>query len=153
MGRITRTNFGLVRQVTVTNAQFLTLPTLAVEILAQPVGRRYRVLGADLSLDANAAVYTNLDSAGPVIWLTVGTNTDATVYLDFTGGGSFQAFLGPSAFTSNADGFAHLAAPSGFADASAVFLKADNDNSGDFTGGDPANTLTVTLFYVEVPVS
>jgi hypothetical protein len=102
MGKITRTNFGLVHQVVVTNAQFLTLPTLAVEMLPQPVGRRYRVLGADLSLNADAAAYTNLSVTGPLIWLTIGNNLDATVYLDFLGG-SVQVFLGPSALTSQAE--------------------------------------------------
>jgi hypothetical protein len=74
------------------------------------------------------------------------------VYLDFLGG-SVQVFLGPSAFTSTAGGFAHLQAPFNFVDESPVLLKADNGVSGDFTGGDPANALTVTLFYVEIPMS
>lgn len=166
--------------VTLTNAQIKALPTTPVEIVPAPgVGRMVIPIVAVLSCDARAASYTNFHTttevnAAPFLssiylaWDAANNFNDATGpaivgYSDSSGGllksqkvnvvilngvSGGLLFVHPDA---QADVGGALDASTGYDNAS-LSVVGQNTALGDFTGGDPANTLTATVLYAVAAV-
>jgi len=157
--------------VTLTDGQIKALPSTPVEIVAAPgVGQFLVPLGAWLIIDATAGAYTNFNAPS-------GTNPYASsVYLAWDALNFFNDALGPAQATgllSHAERrVTYLSPVSGnmqevggdLADSSGLVygdpaiaalgydnaslsVVGQNNALGDFTGGNPANTLKVSLFY------
>jgi hypothetical protein len=133
------------KTVTLTNAQIKALPSTDVEIVPAPgTGKVIQYVSVRASIDASAGDYTNV-------------HADANFFLQYVGG---------TAFTLAAEDFwYHPGGPalSGYfqSDESvgpglynlsdyenrAIATNANNSGQGDFTGGNAANSLTITVWY------
>lgn len=155
----------LSKTVTLTDAQIKALPTTAVQIVAAPgVGKMIIVLAAHLTCSFVTGAYTNIDADGSVILIDAETN------YEFTGGFSNNVAESFS-FVTDIFGqtFSRLVemppklvtvalnfpSPPSYElleniENQAMRIRAFN--SGNFTGGDPANTLKVTVLYTVVDV-
>lgn len=121
-----------------TDAQIKALPTTTIELVPAQEGKLFHVLGAFCLLDNQNGGYSNWDSL------------------------PFRIFTGTDNQVLNA-----VADPIEDTDGPVWYIKFDNEigiynnvpivqgpislkltnPSGDLTGGDPANTLAVTVFY------
>ncbi len=151
-----------VATVTLTNAQIKALPTTPVTVVAAPgAGFELVPIHATLHMDW-AADYTNIDAAAQVLVRydagqapLSGLDEAASYTTGVTGllaeGASTSAFLTPLSYKSSTNKSVALA---GQDDAQtenlALTLVADNNGMSDFTGGDAANSLKVTLLYYTV---
>lgn len=141
---------GLIEQVTVTltNAQIKALPTTAVEILAAPAAGTTVVAIAARYYFNWTADYTNIDGLASI---RIADTSDSQIYFDL---------LVESALTQVSDLLAQgestvvSLTPTEVTmmlktevDGQGIILRADNNVSGDFTGGNAANTLKLTVFY------
>ena len=148
---------------TLTNAQIKLLPTTPVELIAAPDSSdvRIKVLGATIVVDAAAGSYTNINATYADVhlqwssgeWPATPIFNDVTATPDVTGvnfllaGGLVEAdLLIPYvvAFPSYANVTA--IATTGSAGL-ALQIGMDNNGSGVLTGGNAANTMTVTVYY------
>jgi hypothetical protein len=159
--------------LTLTDAQIKALPTTPVQIVAAPGAGRFLVpLGAWLIADTRAGAYTNFNAGsgatpfassvfaawdavainvalGPAIVDQFLTGTARSIaYLSVASGnlqlvGGSLAANGGLVYSSASD------ASTGY-DNAALLLVGENDAKGNFTGGNAANTLKATLFYVVV---
>ncbi len=157
-------------QITVlTNAQIKALPTTPITLVAAPaVGLRVKMLGASLRSSFAAGQYTNINATYAACalsygsdftqWATVGIVDDVT----YTDANRFTALFGNTT-QGLVDLAPYLDAPSdgaandlwvlpnvrttASAAAIALVIAMDNNGSGALTGGNAANTLTVTVYY------
>jgi hypothetical protein len=150
--------------VTITHANILTLPTTPVAVVSAPVaGSMLIPLGAILVADCSAGDYTNIDAAAFLKVADAALAVEVLTILDEATNGGVSALLAPGGAPSFASlipwpGTPYGAAPTGETevfdptaiDGVALAIQADNGASGDFTGGDALNTLTVTVVYVNV---
>lgn len=155
---------------TLTNAQILALPTTPIELLAAPgAGLWYRVVAVSYSADCAAGAYTNIDAAYADIRLGFTGGQDyvagfvaddaasTPVDVDLTGllgtanhrVAVSQAYLS-ALLAGAADGYVRNWLATGIANLENLPLEiaANNSASGNFTGGNAANTLRVTTYYV-----
>jgi hypothetical protein len=148
--------------VTLTDAQIKALPTTPVEIVAAPgAGKLIWPLSAVIVCDTSANGYTNTDN---VVALFIEWWDGS--HLSNQWGVSHPNVLNlltafdkvvlhvppadtPSAFGVELDGI--YLSTSQLADFP-LRLRLPNDPAGNFTGGDPANTLRCTVFYCVVDV-
>lgn len=151
-------------RVVIPHENILTLPSSPVEIVAAPKsGSAIFPLGAFLVCDTTAATYTvDLDallgldydgsfSAYSLINIIQNGLGDGVSSL-LASGGLATAIMGIQAvFDGNATGSTYTGAaspaqsPSGY-DGLPLLLAASN-NGDDFSDGDPANSLAITVFY------
>jgi hypothetical protein len=143
------------------NAEILALPTTGIEIIPDPgPGRIFFGLGAFLHLNwfadygnINVACLLSLGSrTGSVLSIAALTESLGQVSGLLTEGESASAFLGQRAL-----GAAEVFGNSGSLDSDienvGFYLKANNEGDSDFSGGDPRNTLTVTVLYVPMELN
>lgn len=153
----------LVDTTTLTNAQILALPTTPITLISAPsAGTRIKPIGATFRSDF-AAGYTNIDAtyaACAIYWLgdfsqwaQTGIVDDAAATLTrFTdifgalGEETIDTIPYHDSFTNgwvipNAVGVS-------LSDGIALAVAMDNNGSGNLTGGNAANTLTITVYYV-----
>lgn len=159
----TSSAFAVLQKVTatLTDAQIKALPTTPVTILDSPGADKaiapffiaYHMKGVDYAdIDPTATIVAR---AGTEVFLPVRNDTQSGVTALLAGGGGDDGSLtyGTLKFgvrsSFNAAGFAQL---SGLYESDVVdkpfTVRATNGAVGDFTGGDPANTLRVTVYYV-----
>lgn len=161
------TNIVRATVVTLTNAQIKALPTTAITLVAAPgVGYRIRLLAVSLKTNFTAGGYSNrnatyidLHSANYEIYGPVDDSattpplTGMTTILSTAGEVVYDIHVPNVAGTPSA-GAAGYVLNSIFpakvdVDNVALTLAADNNGSGDFTGGNAANTLKVTIYWAK----
>lgn len=166
--------------VSLTNDQILALPSVYPEIIAPTSFPSYSGLPSEIFVPVTAyavlkraAIFLNAGASGPcrfvlmygASWdyslssvtynpsLAVGTTAevvDMGSTLGGTGGGFPDASLlwfGDPPVSISSEPLVGELADNG------LYLAMDNGTSGDLTGGDPANSLSVTVGYVAVPLS
>ena len=148
----------LSRTVTLTDAQIKALPGTDIEIVpAVSAGQIIAVVGGLIYCDTTAAIYTNIDATARVeIQYTSGGAGPALTQIDnfnlgvtdmLAAGGIVTYSLGPKANVIGGETF-------GFAgqdvEGDGLELAASNGAAGNFTGGNAANFMKVTVFYVVV---
>lgn len=144
--------------VTLIDAQIRALPTTAVDLVSAVPGALLTVIQAVGVLDNTAGVYGNVDSPSGINLLYGAGGDRASANGDWswllTDGSQVGAFIFPASYFSNP-------APGVFIGQSdyvsalvgqPLSMQAQNGILGDFTLGDPANTLTVTVLYSVVPI-
>lgn len=153
---------------TFTNAEIKALPTTPLAVLSAPgEGYIWSIVQCDMVLDASAGAYTNID-AGPTYLEFSHSRSDnlvndgsagLTQLTDFFGyaGVNFGQLKGQ--YATEAD--STLVAFSGYGKMNKVTKDVDADdnaavslqvtgNTGDFTGGNAANTLKVRILAMRI---
>jgi hypothetical protein len=131
------------KTVTLTDDQIKALPTTPVEILAAPgTNRVFSFISATMLLNSSA-VYTNVASAAVQFRLSAGGQNFAS-YL--VADNSLDTDTGIFQFNFQASAFGEVLSNS------AVNLELVNPILGDLTGGNAANTLTVSVIYKILPL-
>lgn len=132
--------------VTLTDAQIKALPTTPIQIVAAPGANKYiKYAGAVLVLDVTSGVYTNLNTSAMNL-LRTGQNP---LTVDFSG-----AYLEDDSnvwvyqdTSVNNDGI-----PVVLSELENLAIEISSQNTGNLTGGNAANTLKVTVYYVVVDI-
>jgi hypothetical protein len=140
------------RKTTLTDAQIKALPTTPVELVpAQGVGKMIKFMGGILRIDTTAGLYTNDNAYNTFvgIFLLTANVNNAIYFPDLNAGDDRLCNLAPLV---NPDG----ANPTAFLVENVYAINAvenmpltikSTNTGGNFTGGDPANTLEVTVYY------
>lgn len=148
--------------VTLTNAQVLALPTTAIQLVAAPGAGKILVPLLAWFYVNWTADYTNIDASaalgieyGTTLASALATFQEATDFGNqvsnlLADGASHAAVMGPGDFASSTGGA--VSGRGQFADDpgvvnAALNVYANNAPSGNFTGGDAANTIQVTVYY------
>jgi hypothetical protein len=135
--------------VTLTDAQIKALPTTYIEVVAAPGIRKMLVLqSALIQFYISGGNYTNVDIGSYLIIGYGDWAVDASSIVLFSGSEN-NLF---SVLTTAQDGdltAGYLTAGNNTLQEN-IALKVISSNSGNFTGGNPANTLKVTVYYVVV---
>lgn len=133
-----------VAEVTLTDAQIKALPTTPIQIVATPgAGKYIKYLGSALVLDVTAGIYTNLNTSSMNI-RRVGQNP---LTVDFSGSylednSNIWVYQDTSV---NDDGV-----PVPIAELENLAIEISSQNTGNLTGGNAANTLKITVYYIVV---
>jgi hypothetical protein len=150
--------------VVLTDANVKALPTTPITLLAaQGANTWARLVGLTLDADFAAGAYTNVDTDG-FMWAYYDGASDeiASEYVPnsvslslnkltaLTSAGSWVAHLRPYGEAYETDTWGTVGTIHTRANVVNVAIKltVDNDGSGAFTGGNAANTLTVTPYFV-----
>lgn len=152
--------------VTLTNAQIKALPTTPIVLAAAPpAGFLIQPLLATLFAKTASGAYTNIDAAGSLnvaadifalgyvpndVAITTGSATRLTDLLGGTGNKTVN--LTPYVDTESMDGWGNVGVVGSTPAPTALTIAIDNGGSGVLTGGNAANTLTVIVLYVVIPI-
>lgn len=159
MGQITRTNFGLTSTRILDNDEIINLPQTQIQIVP---ARANAIIWPVLTLCVFdwAVDYGAIDATARLLLGRAGigntggiTEQDSDVSGLLAAGHDTFCWFQPACFPVDlSNSFGYSAAVSDFK-GQALSLSIDNGGGAvQLTGGDPANSLTVTVFYVEVPV-
>jgi hypothetical protein len=143
--------------VTLTDAQIKALPTFATwpVIVAAPGANKLLVFQQAVFRMQAVAPYTNLTSVpDPNVYFTLDPDDYGVRLSDDSGGLTWATLFaaGDGADTIIVVGRALAASagpdvPTQYAANQAMFMQTVNGSSGNFTGGDPANTLDIYVMY------
>lgn len=138
--------------VTLTDAQIKTLPTISQELVPAPGAGLANLLLPHwmlpvLRLDTTAGVYANASATAAVQFGGEVGNIKFGGFDDLLTYGA-DAVMYPS--VSDIIGGGGNVQGREFAENSAVFIAADNDGMGNFTGGHVDNTLRISVVYMIV---
>jgi hypothetical protein len=146
--------------VTLTNAQILTLPTTAVEIVPAPGDNKIIVpVACTVVLDTTGGVYTAAAGSSMVLVSDNGNYLSGVILTQSDLQNAHKYFyMLPVPFLQLASGdFANVIKSlsgnqlSNFIN-SALLIKDDYDGVADYTGGNASNTLKVTVYYIVLDV-
>jgi len=155
--------------VTLTDAQIKALPTTSVTLVAAPgVGQIILPLRGLLTTSF-VAPYTNINAAGAFLSIALGVFPATNVPFSFIPNDAAIVAGSPTGFSdlftsttpkrqdlvpwANTEGVDQWGPITGAnarttVDNQPLVIGVDNQGDGDLTGGDPANTLTVTGYYL-----
>lgn len=154
-------DLGLLQSATVelTDAQIKALPTTGIQIVAAPGENKLLLPVAAYIRGVTAAggAYTNIGDIGwNLIWED-GVFATSPLQPSFVGGENtdmIQQFLIPNTYVSGVATFSGLAFTGDAFDSTNIINKPlvlkDSWNTGDYTAGNAANTLKVTVYYIIV---
>lgn len=155
----------LFKTITIQHADILTLPTVPVLLLPAPaLGFWNKLIGATISTSFSAAGYNTINAVYAAVqiqtptgdWLADAYVNDSAVPMQdatnlLSGIDGVFPFNVPTIFPSASNGWQQYVATlitrthvSGIA----TYLSIDNNGTGDLGGGDPANSMLVTLYYI-----
>lgn len=152
---------------TLTDAQIKALPTTPITLATAPGSNRGLVpIRIVLDMDASAGAYTNVDTDGFLYVESSGGNLmsnyvansvalSLTYLTDFLGTTPAVAMLSVFEDTqAPADGWGNLASavPRANMTNASLQIEIDNDGSGDLTGGNAANSLVVTVVFLDLGI-
>jgi hypothetical protein len=145
----------LVAPVTLDDEQIKALPTTPPEIVESP-GPGFAIMPLALVLvKTYAALYTNVSSTGSYMVLSdEGDNSEMGGY--FVDNKLPIGINGaPITYHTGLPGDvpSGTIVPEALTEDSAIYLYVDNSGDGDFTGGDPSNTMKVVLYHMIVPLA
>lgn len=155
----------LQKTVTLTNAQIKAIPSAAPQILAAPGANKITIVLGGITYFNFAVDYVNPHMPDSPSQLALGHLHDGTgkIYAsDYLANADISLISGtiapissphtsqdtvsPNSRTSNASSQAYVV------NKPIVLYDDDNDGGADYTGGDAANVLTITLLYVVLDV-
>lgn len=148
MGRITRTNFGITKVTTLTNAQIKALPTVAQTIIPAVTGKIVVPCYIGFCLSPWVADYTNIDGVTHNVDVNAnGVFTPPT----FTIAGLFAQ--GHATVIWCDYGREYDFTPENIASLKSQpwTLALSNGASGNLTGGDASTRLSITATYIVIP--
>ena len=143
--------------LTLTDAQIKALPTTPISFITAPgTGRRIIPVKGQWRADTSAGAYTNIDATLAKLRLVYGATVAlaSAEVMDDGAPGAFTSLLGGAAVKSvglhywDEDPVAVSSVEN-----AAVQVSIDNSASGNLTGGNAANSLRVTLLFLDVPSS
>lgn len=156
--------------VTLTDAQIKALPTTAITLVAAPAsGFRIKPISATLIIKSSAGAYTNInttyaalqiESTPGVVLLTPPSNDNTitpamTKLTDLFGATTrvvdLSTWVNVPASTGEQYVQPNILMTVAYGDGVLVRVKVDNNGSGNWTGGNAANTMTVVLYYAVEP--
>ena len=155
--QVTRTRQGLTSRTVLTNAQVKALPTTPVQLIP-PQGTDRAIVAIIGTLELVwVADYTNLDADSRLFFESSNFFSQLIPAFETHGSGMSAIFAAgiptysvAPAYT-NQDGAKNLIQNSGYAlnqvSNLGMILYIDNQAAGNLTGGDPGNSLIVTVFY------
>lgn len=150
----------LSRTVTLTDAEIKALPTTGIEVIPAPgAGKAIYLMGAFLQSDFTAGVYIDSGTGDESLVLLAATNYLSNLFTSWSGvltSGTKQSsyinsgFVEPGAGSFTGEVVNPLRVASSDIENAAVIIKDDFNGVPDYTGGNAANTLDVTVFYTIV---
>lgn len=149
----------LVASVTLTDAQIKALstnPSGFIELVPAPgVGKAISLINAVLYFDIDGGAYTNIDADCALLIGYGDWATAASILSRMPSDSNYRAaYLTPAAYVDGRPAWPDSLTyyPDNYYNFENVPLKivASNGSAGDFTGGNAANTLKVTVYYVVV---
>lgn len=146
MGKITRTNFGLTKTVTLTNAQILSFCNSPVEIAPALSDAVYVGIGAYLLCDHSAGDYV-VNGGSSILFSALGlAAVDAGSIL--VSGSVREVFVPGTSFLTGVSSADAAGGPSN----NLPLTISGLNGGGEFSGGNVLNSLRVTIFYNVVPI-
>ncbi len=151
-----------------TNAQIKALPTTPITVVDAPnSGTRIKYLGGSVRLNSVAGLYTNLNATRVTLqiqtasgnWLSLGAVDDSTTVPALTQCSSLLGSAANQLMDLGTYAGSQSTTPKGWVipwgsdtvatnyDGAAIQIAIDNNGSGALTGGNAANTMTVTIYY------
>jgi hypothetical protein len=136
--------------VTLTDEQIMALPSVPYELAPAPGEGKSIIPGSILVIATGTGDYTNVDTNNIIIQFTFGTvDTDHVNWCDMSQDlGVGLAHISIQNYIYRGDmATGSLSLPPALFDNMPLQLDVVNGELGNFTGGDPANTLKILVYY------
>jgi hypothetical protein len=145
--------------VTLTDAQIKALPTTAVQVVAAPgAGKMILPVSCQFELNPSAGAYADVTGASIVLLNDSGEYQSAVMLMQSALSGTSRIFGNlacPALEAGTGDFDGTVVSRMGMNVSSinnSILVKDDWNGISDYTGGNAANTMKVTVWYVEVDV-